>query len=550
MPIQCVLFCRDKPPIQIEIDLPAELPEAVGLWPLPAAVMVRVAELKDFGTCAELFKNRDKKDEHKGLSEYLLGQGDCIPFIDANYTDYGRLIQQRIGSLLANAEEAGEQGVYLLGVSGEHFLKSWNDAITEDAALQLAPKGSGLSSVLPPLRGEVQLRKYFWGYSEAYHQVRQLILYAAKVSTPVLILGKAGTGKGVVAQAIHDLEQKDKPFIEVNCAAIPSDVFELEIFGYAPGGKFVGALLEGKAGKWESAGDGTLFLDEIGELRLDHQAKILHAMQEGCIWRAGALTQTQVSARVIAATSRDLYGMVQRGEFLKDLYYALRQFLIRTPDLRDDRRNLEVIAQKLWRENTNPDARLPKEILDELWHHPWPGNVRELRSVLRSLTNYFGSSAPTREQLNAVFHHFGLAAGYGTCETDASEPAEWQLECLRKICHADDAIHACELELKPLAKGIPLKAVAWESLTRLSMEMQTLMSNRLYFGSQETYQAVAHVGESLGKLLELNKKDMHSLSSLWQKSLEPDIQQAVKLLFAEIKNMRALMSAGSGNIPS
>jgi transcriptional regulator with GAF, ATPase, and Fis domain len=366
----------------------------------------------------------------------------------------------------------------------------------------------------------------------------------------VLILGEAGTGKGVVAQAIHDLEQKGKPFIEVNCAAMQSDLFELEIFGYAPGGKFLGALLEGKAGKWEAAGDGTLFLDEIGELRLNNQAKILHSLQEGFIWRAGALTKTQVSARVIAATSRDLYGMVQRGEFLKDLYYSLRQFLIRTPDLRDDRRNLEVIAQKLWRENTNPNARLPKEILDDIWLHRWPGNVRELRSVLRSLNNFFGANHPTRDQLNAVFQHFGLAAGYGQSETDASEPALLQLECLRKICHADDAIHACELELKPLARGLRLNAMAWESLARLSVEMQALMRNRLYFGSQETYQAVAHVQESLGKLLELNRKDMLALSSYWQKTLEPDIQHAVELLFAEIKNLRASMSAGAGIVSS
>jgi len=152
MPIQCVLFCRDMPPIQIAIETPAELPEAVGLWPLPAAVLARIESLEEFGKCAKLFKDRGKKGEHTGLSEYLLGQGNCIPFIDANYTDYGRLIQQGIGLLLANAEKAGEQGIYLLGVSGEHFLKSWNDAITEDDALQLAPKGSGLSAVLPPLR--------------------------------------------------------------------------------------------------------------------------------------------------------------------------------------------------------------------------------------------------------------------------------------------------------------------------------------------------------------------------------------------------------------
>jgi transcriptional regulator with PAS, ATPase and Fis domain len=390
------------------------------------------------------------------------------------------------------------------------------------------------------LPGEAQLSRFFWGESEAYHEVRQLILRAAKCGDPVLILGEAGTGKGVVARAIHELGEKDKPFIEVNCAAIPSELFELELFGYAAGA-IAGGLLKGKAGLWEAAGEGTLFLDEIGELRLDHQAKILRALQEGFIRRVGASANIPVSARVIAATNRGLYGMVQNGRFSAELYYLLRQFLIYTPDLRDDPRNVEVIAQKLWAEITDSYASLPQEILDDLCRHRWPGNVRELRSVLSSLNNLFGASAPAREQLNAVFQHFGLAAGYSQREPDASEPALLQVECLRKICHADDAIHACEQELKPLAAGLPLSAAARESLTRLRAEMRTLMRDRLYFGSQETYQAVARVEESIGQFLALPKNNTSVLFRFWEKTLKQEIQQAVAQLFAELQKLREIM---------
>jgi DNA-binding NtrC family response regulator len=235
--------------------------------------------------------------------------------------------------------------------------------------------------------------------------------------------------------------------------------------------------------------------------------------------------------------------MVQKGKFNEDLYYLLRQFLIRTPDLREDPQNLEVFAQKLWREITNSDARLPKEIVDDLCNHSWPGNVRELRSVLSSLYNFFGASGLKREQLNAVFQHFGLAAGYGQRMHEAGEPALLQMECLRKICHADEAIRACEQELKPLAAELPLKDTAWASLTRMRVEMQALMRNRLYFGNQETYQAMVRVEENFGKLLELPKKDMPELSSFWRKTLEPEIRQAGSLLFTEHQKLLGLMGS-------
>jgi DNA-binding NtrC family response regulator len=546
MPIQGALFSRDNSPVRIEIESPAALPEAVGKDRLPAAVVVRAKDLEVFGECAGLFKDHNKKDEHKGLSEYLLGkhhllkQGKKIPFVAASFTSGGRM-KQGIDILLANAAKAGESGIYLLGVGEELFLQLWRGARSEDDSLQPASHGNRLADLIEPLPGEAQLTDLFWGRSEAYHEVRQLILRAARISAPVLILGDAGTGKEVVARAIHSLGAKDKPFILVNCAAIQGELFEQQLFGYAAGA-LPGGLLKGKAGQWEEAGGGTLFLDEIGCLRLDNQEKILHVLQEGFIRRVGASANTPVSARVIAA-SRNLWELVQRGQFLEDLYYLLRQFLIRTPDLREDPRNVEVIAQKLWREITNSDARLPQEVLDDLCRHRWPGNVRELRSVLSYLHNLFDASAPTRKQLNMVFQQFGLAAGYGQRAPDAGDPALLQVECLRMICRADEAIHACEQELKPLAAGLPLSAAARESLARIREEMQALMRDRLYFGSHETYQAVARVEESLGKLLEPRKKDLSALLGFWQENLAPEIQRAVVQLFAELQRLRELMGA-------
>ena len=504
---------------------------------MPAAVVVRAADLGLFGECADLFKDRHQKDGRKGLSALLLGQGERIPFIDSDFASEGRL-RQGVEALLKNAEKAGESGIYVIGVNGEVFRDIWRNAKTEDESMKSVSPEKPLSLLLKPLPGEAELSKTFWGDSPDYHLVRQLILRAAQIDDPVLILGETGTGKGVAARAIHDLGRRDKPFVEVNCAAVPSELFESELFGYVPGA-FTNALRTGKTGLWELAGNGTLFLDEIGDLSLDHQAKILHTLDDPKIRRLGAVTTTVVSARVIAATNRNLWSMVKHGEFREDLYYRLRNFVIFTPDLRDDPRNLELIAQKVWQEITKPDARLPKEILDDLCRHRWPGNVRELRSVLGSLNNFFGASDLKREYLNAVFQHFGLVAGYGRREDNAEEPAVLQVECLKKIRRADDAIQACEQELKPLADGLLLSASASDSLLRLRVEMQALMRNRLYFGSQETYQSVERVEENLGKLLGMPAGDTQAPIRFFLGTLQPEIHNAVSRLFEELRMLRA-----------
>ena len=446
---------------------------------------------------------------------------------------------QAIGILLDNADKAGESGIYVLGVSEAVFQQSWASALLEDSPPQLAAPEPTLSRLLRTLPGEAQLSRRFWGDSDAHHLVRQLILRAATINDPVLILGETGTGKGVVARAIHDLGRPNKPFVEVNCGAIPGELFESELFGYAPGA-FTGALKDGKAGQWEAAKDGTLFLDEVGDLDLDHQAKILHSLQSGYVRHLGESRDITVSARVIAATNRNLFGMVQSGKFREDLYYRLRQFVIITPELRENPHDLALIAQALWHEIAKTDTPLPQEILDDLCRHRWPGNIRELRSVLGSLANFFGTTGPTREQLNAVFQHFGLAAGYGKRESDADEPGLLAVECLRKIERADAAIHACEQALKPVADGLPLSAAVRSSLGRIRLELQSQMRNRLYFGNPEAYQSVLRVAEDLGQLLALPPGDPLSAPRYWRNTLAPDIQGAVGQLFGELQRLREL----------
>ena len=536
MRIECALMYRGKAVVRLEVGEPAFLPEAVGKGRLPAAVVVRSEDLGLFRECGGLFKDRHQKDGRKALATVLLGQGDAIPFIDTEFSAIGRL-KQGVEALLAKADEKGEAGIYLLGVGEQVFREVWRDAVTEDEALRPDATDKALLQLMTPLPGEAKLSRTFWGDSEDNHLVRQLILRAARGDDPVLILGETGTGMGVVARAIHDLSRKDQPFVEVNCAAIPGELFETEVFGYMPGA-FTGALKAGKIGLWEAARDGTLFLDEVGDLRLDHQAKILHSLQEGYIQRVGAVVTTKVSARVIAATNRNLLSMVESGAFREDLYYRLRQFLIYTPDLRDDPRNLELIAQEVWHEITKSKERLPKEIVEDLCRHRWPGNVREMRSVLGSLNNFFGSHDLKRKHLNAIFQHFGLAVGYGERECLSEQPALLRVECLRMIRRADDAIRACEQELKPVAGGLGLSGAGRDSLTRLRVELHALMRNRLYFGRPDTYQAVEGVEEGIGRLLEIDEGDSRTMLGFWKETLGRDIRQAVARLFGELQKLR------------
>jgi DNA-binding NtrC family response regulator len=225
-------------------------------------------------------------------------------------------------------------------------------------------------------------------------EVSRRIRLVAPRATPVLIEGPTGSGKELVAEALHRLSPRvRKPFVAINCAAIPEALLEAELFGHTRGA-FTGAV-QGRVGRIESADGGTLFLDEIGEMPLALQAKLLRFVECGELQRVGDNVTVKVNVRIIAATHRPLAQHTQSGSFRSDLYYRLAVFLIRTPSLADHAQDLPLLVehflQKMGRDE--PVKRLAPGALAKLAAHNWPGNVRELEHVLERAAILAGDDA-------------------------------------------------------------------------------------------------------------------------------------------------------------
>jgi two-component system, NtrC family, response regulator AtoC len=233
------------------------------------------------------------------------------------------------------------------------------------------------------LRAEVGLWR-----SPKMSEVREIIEQAARVDVTVLVVGETGTGKDVVARAIHEASVRQPgPFVKVNCAAVPRELLESELFGHERGA-FTGAH-QLKIGKFEAADRGTIFLDEIGDLHPALQGKLLHVLQDGQFSRVGGRSTVKVDVRVLAATNQDLEQAVAAGRFREDLYYRLNVIQIMVPPLRERPEEIPVLAEyfmqrysQLFRRDT---LRLPMETLQRLMHHRFPGNVRELENMIKRM---------------------------------------------------------------------------------------------------------------------------------------------------------------------
>lgn len=230
------------------------------------------------------------------------------------------------------------------------------------------------------------------GSSHVMQRVRHLAQRAAVSRSTVLITGESGTGKTYIAQEIHKLTfpGEDRPFISVNCTAIPSNLFESELFGYIKGA-FTGAEKSGKQGLFELAENGTLFLDEIGELPSDMQVKLLHVLQNKVFYKVGATTPTQVNVRIIVATNKDLLHEISKKQFREDLYYRINGFPIEMPPLRKRKTDLYSLIQgfleRLAQDFGGPVKHLSGEALQILMQYSWPGNIRELENTIELAYN-------------------------------------------------------------------------------------------------------------------------------------------------------------------
>jgi formate hydrogenlyase transcriptional activator len=235
------------------------------------------------------------------------------------------------------------------------------------------------------LRGDASASESLVGHSPPLRAVLRDIAAVAPTDTTVLVLGESGTGKELVARSLHLRSQRRAgPFVEINCAAIPRELSESELFGHVKGA-FSGAVRD-RTGRFEAASTGTLFLDEIGELPLDLQGKLLRVLQEGTYERVGEGRTRHADVRLIAATNRELAAEVERGRFRQDLYYRLCVYPIRVPPLRDRKEDLPLLAahllDRICRRLRRPTPVLAPDELAALARHHWPGNVRELRNVL------------------------------------------------------------------------------------------------------------------------------------------------------------------------
>jgi two-component system response regulator PilR (NtrC family) len=240
------------------------------------------------------------------------------------------------------------------------------------------------------------------GNSEAMHRIYDLVKRVSQTPTNVLITGESGTGKEVVAKAIHyNGPLKDKPFVTINCGAIPEQLMESEMFGHKKG-SFTGAVAD-KSGLFEVADGGTLFLDEVGELPLTIQVKLLRAIQERVIRRVGATEDIKVDVRICAATNRDLEDMVKDGTFRQDLFYRLNVINIKTPSLRDRRDDIPLLANHFLRKYndrlTKTIGAISAEAMEMLKKYDYPGNVRELENIIERTVALEGGATILPESL-------------------------------------------------------------------------------------------------------------------------------------------------------
>jgi DNA-binding NtrC family response regulator len=298
------------------------------------------------------------------------------------------------------AVEAMQNGAY-------HFVTKPVNFDALALVIERALEHTRLTEEVSSLRESIQEKYGFEniiGRSGSLLSILDIAARAARSNSTVLIEGETGTGKELLARAIHFASpRRDRPFIAINCGAIPRDLLESELFGYRKG-SFTGAL-ENKQGKVEAANGGTLFLDEIGELPLDLQVKILRLIQEGEMQKIGALESVHIDARIVAATNRNLRRMADDGEFREDLYYRLAVIPMTLPPVRERLDDIPELSRHFWqlsvKKHNRADLLFPEKLIPIFARYHWPGNIRELENVIERVVvlsrgpEIFASDLPT-----------------------------------------------------------------------------------------------------------------------------------------------------------
>ena len=327
--------------------------------------------------------------------------------------------------VIMTAESTMENAVAAMKNGAYDYLTKPFDLDALDAIILKAQKAAEVSDQIDHLKGELQEQYRFGrtiiGNSQPMQDVYKTLGRVAPSDVSVLVTGESGTGKELIARAIHfNSPRLGKPFLAINCAAIPRDLLESELFGHERGA-FTGAS-ERKAGKFEQANGGTLFLDEIGDMPLELQAKLLRVLQEKEITRTGGSQTLKIDVRIVAATNQNIATQVSEKKFREDLYYRLNVVPIELPPLRMRKEDIpalvEFFLQRAQQDLGVSTTECSKEALSLLKRHSWPGNIRELENIIKRATLL----SPNHVLLPSDFP--GLLSGQGT------EPQDESLEAL------------------------------------------------------------------------------------------------------------------------
>jgi len=368
------------------------------------------------------------------LSDIRMPKMDGIELLNE-----AKSVQPNIKVILITAHATVNQAVQAVKLGAFDYITKPFEDEELFVAIEKALEFEKLESENKKLRGKlkkVESEKKLIGASQPFRQLRSMIHKIADTDATILVTGESGTGKEVVARTIHqESSRAEKEFIAVNCAAIPKELIESELFGHVKGA-FTGAVRD-KKGKFELADEGTLLLDEISELAIDLQAKLLRVLQENVIEPVGAETRRPIDVRLIAASNVDLRARVRVGRFREDLYYRLNVVPLQVPSLRERRDDIPLLAREFVRKHSEQDEIvLEPKLLDKLMEHDWPGNVRELENLIARMVILRRGSKLTVKDLPDDFGQFdphdSSADGQGNQVTLEEAERNLILEALEK----------------------------------------------------------------------------------------------------------------------
>lgn len=519
--------------------------EAARRQGFPSVLVVRVADLARLRPCSGLVEDRGSKHPRRRLSSYLLG-AKVVPIIDGNYS-VANQVTNGVHALLRQARQHGEENVYVVGVAPELFR------ILRRRVVSRAGPNPPDDPLDPPIsevdvfseRMQQRLRRVavpkefrhaYVGESDEADSTRRYAMLAAAIDSPALILGETGTGKEVLARQIHQHSGAVGRFVPVNCGLVHRDSFEAELFGRAPLG--AGWPSTPQDGLWQSASRGTLFFDEVGDLSVLAQAQVLDAMKRGRVRPVGSRSEVDVSARIIATSSRDLYAASQNGGFSYELYSLLSLFVVTTSPLRDHPEDIPLLAQVFWRQIRGKNAMLPREVQDELQFYRWPGNARALKTVLANFSALVGNTEPDSDLLQSMLlRQNQLLAMASAGESDNLTTAQLQ-ECAQHLERVLQVLGAFETCVRPVLAGRPLDAASRAAIRQNAlghyMELSRLCARRQLF-LENTYHLVERTRAKLSQFQRRLARFDESIARFWKNEVAVKLGQVRPAIFRAIR---------------